>query len=84
MVSDDTHDRTIQLLEANDYFGLAKDQVDIVKQENVPALVDNDANIAVDKETFRVITKPHVMEISTTCSLTQEWLRNGETWAKNG
>lgn len=48
MVSDDTHDRTIKLLEDNGYFGLEKDQVDIVKQENVPALIDNDANIAID------------------------------------
>jgi UDP-N-acetylglucosamine pyrophosphorylase len=31
MVSDDTHDRTVKLLEDNDYFGLGKDRVDIVK-----------------------------------------------------
>jgi len=31
MVSDDTYDRTIALLEKNDYFGLGKDKVDIVK-----------------------------------------------------
>jgi len=41
MVSDDTHDRTIALLEKFDYFGLGKDKVDIIKQENVPALMDN-------------------------------------------
>lgn len=43
MVSDDTHDRTLALLEKHDWFGLGKDRVDIVKQENVPALIDNDA-----------------------------------------
>jgi len=47
MVSDDTHDRTIKILEENNYFGLGKDRVDIVKQENVPALLDNDGNIAL-------------------------------------
>jgi UDP-sugar pyrophosphorylase len=31
MVSGDTHDRTIALLEKNDWFGLGKDRVDIVK-----------------------------------------------------
>ncbi len=31
MVSDDTHDRTIALLEKFDYFGLGKDKVDIIK-----------------------------------------------------
>ena len=48
MVSDDTHDRTIQLLEKNNYFGLGKHRVDIIKQENVPALIDNNAQIAFD------------------------------------
>ncbi len=38
MVSDDTHDRTIDLLEKHNYFGLDKSHIDIVKQENVPAL----------------------------------------------
>ena len=31
MVSDDTHDRTVDLLEKNDYFGLGKDKFDIIK-----------------------------------------------------
>ena len=59
MVSDDTHDRTIALLEKHNYFGLGKQHVDIIKQENVPALMDNSAKIAIDAEEFKVITKPH-------------------------
>ena len=47
MVSDDTHDRTVKILEENDYFGLDKSHVDLVKQENVPALLDNDGNMAL-------------------------------------
>jgi UDP-sugar pyrophosphorylase len=31
MVSDDTHERTVALLESNNYFGLKKEHVDIVK-----------------------------------------------------
>jgi UDP-sugar pyrophosphorylase len=31
MVSDDTESRTIALLESNNYFGLKKEHVDIVK-----------------------------------------------------
>jgi hypothetical protein len=31
MVSDDTHDRTIELLKKNNWFGLTKNRVDIVK-----------------------------------------------------
>jgi UDP-sugar pyrophosphorylase len=49
MVSDDTHDRTIQLLKKYNYFGLKKESVQIVKQENVPALLDNNSRIAVDE-----------------------------------
>jgi UDP-sugar pyrophosphorylase len=59
MVSDDTHDRTIKILEENNYYGLEKSQIDIVKQENVPALLDNDGNIALSDHEFKVITKPH-------------------------
>ena len=43
MVSYDTHDRTIALLETNKYFGMKPQQVSIIKQENVPALIDNTA-----------------------------------------
>jgi UDP-sugar pyrophosphorylase len=59
MVSDDTHDRTISLLKKYNYFNLRKDSVHILKQENVPALLDNNSRIAVDVENFKIITKPH-------------------------
>ena len=57
MVSDDTHDRTVQLLESHNYFGLGKDRVDIIKQENVPAMIDNSARLAL--KDGKVDTKPH-------------------------
>ena len=50
MTSGDTHDRTLALLEENNYFGMAAGQVSLVKQELVPALLDNDAHIAQDEE----------------------------------
>ena len=84
MVSDDTHDRTVALLEKNDYFGLGKDKIDIVKQENVPALIDNSARIAVDKEKMKVITKPHGHGDIHNLFTTLELPRNGETWVRNG
>ena len=60
MVSDDTNDRTVKILEENDYFGLDKANVDLVKQENVPALLDNDGNMALaEGGEFKIITKPH-------------------------
>ena len=60
MTSDDTHDRTVKLLEENDYFGLDKQHVDLVKQENIPALLDNDANMALaEGGELKINTKPH-------------------------
>jgi|TARA_B110000285_G_C14747130_1_gene433482 UDP-sugar pyrophosphorylase len=50
MTSDDTYDKTMNLLEKNNYFGLGKHRIDIVKQENVPALINNDAKIAIDQD----------------------------------
>jgi UDP-sugar pyrophosphorylase len=47
MTSDDTQEKTVALLENNDYFGLDKEQVSILKQEKVPALLNNDADIAM-------------------------------------
>lgn len=46
MVSEDTHDRTVALLAGNDYYGLDKSQVTILRQGKVPALKSNAAEIA--------------------------------------
>jgi UDP-sugar pyrophosphorylase len=58
MVSRDTHAGTMAALEKHDYFGLARDSVYIVKQELVPALMDNDARIALAAP-CTVAAKPH-------------------------
>lgn len=52
MVSNDTDSRTIELLEKNNYFGMKKEHIDIVKQENVPALIDNTGSVALDEDNF--------------------------------
>ncbi len=58
MVSQDTGPKTLQTLEANDYFGLKKDQVHILKQELVPAIADNDGALALEAK-YELILKPH-------------------------
>jgi UDP-sugar pyrophosphorylase len=58
MVSQDTGPKTIQSLEANNYFGLQKDQVYILQQELVPAIADNDGALALE-EKYKLILKPH-------------------------
>jgi len=84
MVSDDTHDRTIELLEKNDYFGIPKERIDIIKQENVPAMIDNNAKIAVDIEKMKIITKPHghgdVHNLLFDSGVAQKWKEMGKDW----
>lgn len=58
MVSQDTQAKTLQTLESNDYFGLQKEQVHILKQELVPAIADNDGALAL-KGKYELILKPH-------------------------
>jgi len=47
MVSDDTHDRTLSLLQENNYFSFPKEQLTLMKQEKVAAILDNDAHLAL-------------------------------------
>jgi UDP-sugar pyrophosphorylase len=58
MVSQDTGPKTLKALEANDYFGLEKEQVHILQQELVPAISDNDGALAL-KDKYELILKPH-------------------------
>ena len=83
MVSDDTATRTITLLEENNYFGLEKGQVTILKQEKVAALLDNDAHIA-RLSTYEIDSKPHghgdVHSLMHSSGLARKWLTEGIKW----
>ncbi|XP_027361710.1 UDP-sugar pyrophosphorylase 1 [Abrus precatorius] len=60
MTSDDTHGRTLELLESNSYFGMQPKQVTLLKQEKVACLEDNDARLALDPQNrYKIQTKPH-------------------------
>lgn len=58
MTSKDTHDRTVKALEDNDWFGLKRDQVYLLKQGLVPAIADNEAHLAMEGP-FSLELKPH-------------------------
>lgn len=58
MTSKDTHDRTVNALEENDWFGLKPEQVHLLKQGLVPAIADNDAHLAMEGP-FSLQLKPH-------------------------
>lgn len=82
MVSSDTHDRTVELLEKNNYFGLGKDRVDIIKQENVPAMMDNSARLAF--KDGKIDTKPHghgdIHNLLFDSGVAKRWQVMGKEW----
>lgn len=59
MTSDDTHDLTVKHFEANNYFGMKKSQIDLMKQEKVPAITSNDGEFEINEKSYEIITKPH-------------------------
>lgn len=85
MTSDDTHSRTLELLESNAYFGMKPTQVKLLKQEKVACLDDNDARLAIDPHNkYRIQTKPHghgdVHSLLYSSSLLKEWHDAGLRW----
>ena len=83
MVSDDTHDRTVALLEQNGYFGLKKEHVEIMKQENVPAMIDNTAKLALNED-GSISTKPHghgdIHNLLYDSGVAAKWKDLGKEW----
>lgn len=85
MTSDDTHARTLELLEAHAWFGLAPSQVTLLKQDKVPCLADNRARMALEaKDPFAVQTKPHghgdVHALLHSSGLAAAWAASGRRW----
>eukprot|EP00931_Biecheleriopsis_adriatica_P090263 TRINITY_DN6427_c0_g1_i1.p1 TRINITY_DN6427_c0_g1~~TRINITY_DN6427_c0_g1_i1.p1 ORF type:complete len:580 (-),score=160.43 TRINITY_DN6427_c0_g1_i1:54-1793(-) len=82
MTSGDTHAKTVELLEAQSFFGLSRGQVFLMKQELVPALMDIDARIAV--KNGQVETKPHghgdVHALLHQNGLPKKWAEEGREW----
>ncbi|KAG9129303.1 hypothetical protein Leryth_015682 [Lithospermum erythrorhizon] len=85
MTSDDTHSRTVQLLEKNNYFGMSSTQVKLLKQEKVACLDDNDAHLALDPHNkYRIQTKPHghgdVHSLLYSSGVLKAWHEAGLKW----
>lgn len=86
MTSGDTNDKTVDLLTKHNYFGMSKDQITIVQQgKGVPALVDNDAHIALDPEdVYDIQMKPHghgdIHALLHSHGVAKSWLESGTKW----
>ena len=59
MTSGDTHDKTVSLLKSHSNFGMRSNQISIVKQHKLPAILDNSCHLALRKDKFLLETKPH-------------------------
>jgi UDP-sugar pyrophosphorylase len=83
MTSDDTHSRTVALLEKNNYFGMTKNQITIIKQEKVAALLDNDAHMSLESD-YVLETKPHghgdVHTLLSSSGLARKWAEEGRRY----
>eukprot|EP00667_Euglena_gracilis_P008459 EG_transcript_8564 len=85
MTSDDTHAKTLALLEAQRHFGLPEGQLTLVKQEAVPALGDNAAHFVLcDDDPYRLLTKPQghgvVHTLLHQAGLVARWRAAGKRW----
>ncbi|KAF3661124.1 UDP-sugar pyrophosphorylase [Capsicum annuum] len=85
MTSDDTHLRTLELLEKNSYFGMKPTQVKLLKQEKVACFDDNEAHLALDPSNkYRIQTKPHghgdVHSLLYSSGLLKVWHDAGLRW----
>lgn len=86
MTSGDTNDKTVAILKNNNYFGMDPDQITIVQQgQGVPALLDNDAHIAVDPEDpYNIQMKPHghgdIHALLHSHGVAKQWLATGTKW----
>jgi UDP-sugar pyrophosphorylase len=83
MVSEDTGSKTVKLLESNDYFGLKKEQVTIMVQGKVPALMTNSGEIAA-LGPYIIDAKPHghgdVHSLMHSTGTASKWYNMGIKW----
>ena len=83
MTSSDTHEKTLQMLKAADYYGLQASQVSLIQQQRVAALADESGALAADGP-YAVLTKPHghgdVHSLLHTSGLAARWRREGVRW----
>lgn len=84
MTSDDTYSRTVAILNENNNFGLRKDQITIVKQDKVPALLNNDCHLALIPGKLLIDTKPHghgdVHTVLHQNGVVEKWSKMGKKW----
>ncbi|GBG26944.1 UDP-sugar pyrophosphorylase 1 [Hondaea fermentalgiana] len=83
MTSGDTHEKTVELLHKHGNFGMAAGQITLMKQEKVPAIVDNEGHFAQEDDGL-VATKPHghgdVHSLLHSTGTLDDWKERGIEW----
>jgi UDP-sugar pyrophosphorylase len=84
MTSEDTHEKTVELLQQNKNFGLREDQVTLLTQEKVPTLIDNEGHFNRQQGQLLLETKPHghgdVHTLLHLSGLAKKWQQEGRKW----
>ena len=84
MTSGDTHDETISLLKTHNDYGMRPGQISIVKQNKIPAILDNDCHLALEHDKFLIETKPHghgdIHYLLYTSGKAKQWLKEGKKY----
>ena len=84
MTSDDTHDKTISFLNEKSYFGMKKEQITFLKQDKIPAILDNEANLALRSDKFLLETKPHghgdIHYLMYKSNKVNQWIKDGKKY----
>ena len=84
MTSGDTHEKTVSLLKSRNNFGMRPEQITIVKQSKLPAILDNDCHLALQKNKFLLETKPHghgdVHFLLYQSGKVKKWIKEGKRY----
>ena len=85
MTSPTTTARTIELLRENNFFGMERRQITVVQQSyGVPALSNADAAIALEKNDYQMIVKPHghgdIHALMHREGIAKKWQEKGIKW----
>ena len=85
MTSGETHEKTLCLLEENNYFGFPKDRLFLMQQDKVPCLSDSQGTLTRDPtDKYRLTTKPHghgdVHYLLHQTGIASKWHKEGRKW----
>ena len=84
MTSGDTHDGTIELLKKNSNFGMKENQIILIKQNKLPAILDNECHLSLQKDKFLLQTKPHghgdIHYLLYQSGLAKKWIDEGRKY----